>query len=188
MARINYIKLTKNEKEDFFFRLCFVLAETKNINEAAELLRDLLTEQEVEMISKRLQIADLLMDGTKYSEIKIILKVSDPTISRVNEWLRTTGDGFRSAKEKLDRCKKQEKGKMEDSFDPLSWKNLKRRYPQYYWPELILKEIIRSSSQKQLEKIRSVLAQMKDKTALYKDLNRILTRESVSKTARKLKK
>jgi len=174
MAKFHPSKLTNQGKQKLFIQLCRVLSDTKNITEAAELLRDLLTEQEVEMIGKRLKIADLLLDGLTYSNIKQALKVSDPTIARVHEWLKVAGEGFRAAKEKLKKYKKPEKEKMEDIYRSFSLRNLKRKYPMYYWPQIVLEEIIKNSNKKQKEKIRSVLYQMKEKTQLYKALDRLL--------------
>lgn len=174
MAKFYPSKLTNKEKQELFVQLCRVLTETNNINEAAELLRDLLTEQEVEMVSKRLKIADLLIEGFTYQRIKQFLKVSDPTIARVHEWLKVAGEGFRSAKEKLKKYKKSNTERIEDAYDPFSLRNLKRKYPMYYWPQIVLEEIIKNSNKKQKEKIKAVLNQMKDKTQLYKELNRLL--------------
>ena len=68
-------RLPTEEREEYFIQLCFVLSRAKNIMEAANILKDLLTEQEVEMISKRLKVADLLLGGYTYKKIKEILKV-----------------------------------------------------------------------------------------------------------------
>ncbi len=175
MAKFHPSKLNDEEKRELFTQLCYVLVGTSNLKEAAELLRDLLTEQEVEMISKRLEIADLLIDGLKYHEIRKILKTSDPTISRVNEWLKTAGEGFRMAKERLKRYNSRRgKNEIEESFDPCSFKNLRRKFPMYYWPQIVLEEIIKNSNKKQKQQIRSVLGQMKQKTQLYQNIDKIL--------------
>lgn len=174
MAKFHPSKLTDSERQELFISLCRVLTDTRSINEAAELLRDLLTEQEVEMICKRLKIADLLLEGFTYNMIKEILKVGDSTISRVHEWMKVAGEGFRTAKEKLKKYTKPDKKKLEDIYKPFSLRNLKKKYPMYYWPQIVLEEIIRSSNKKQKEKIMAVLGQMKEKTQLYKELDKLL--------------
>lgn len=174
MAKFHPSKLNTEEKRQLFTQLCYVLAETKNIDEAAELLRDLLTEQEVEMISKRLKVADLLLEGYTYQKIKETLKVSDSKIARVHEWLKLAGEGLRAAKEKLKKYKESAREKIENIYNPFSLRNLKRKYPMYYWPQIVLNEIVKNSNKKQKEKIRAVLNQIKEKTQLYKELDRLL--------------
>jgi uncharacterized protein YerC len=166
-------KLSNIEKEEYFIQLCYVLSKTKSIVESAKILKDLLTEQEVEMISKRLQIADLLIDGFNYIKIKKALKTSDTTIARVHEWLKLAGDGFHLAKEKLKNYEKR-KSKEIAKREISSWRNIKKRYPMYFWPQLILEEVIINLNQKQKKKIRQVINQTKEKTDLYKHLNVLL--------------
>jgi uncharacterized protein YerC len=165
-------RLPTEEREEYFIQLCFVLSRAKNIMEAANILKDLLTEQEVEMISKRLQIADLLIDGSSYSEIKRVLKTSDSTIARVHEWLKLAGDGFRLAKEKLKAYEHQEKRKA--SMEKSSWGGIKRKYPIYFWPQIILEEVIKNSNKTQKARIKQVLNQVKQKSELSKRISLLL--------------
>lgn len=172
MSKFHRSKLSNEEKRDYFIQLCYVLVETRSINEAAELLSDLLTEQETEMVSKRLQIADLLVDGCNYQEIRKALKVSDTTIARVNAWLKAAGDGFRLATKRLEKHKKHNLKKIKNRND--SWHSLKRKYPLYFWPQLLLEEIIKSADRRQKERMRMIMNQMQHKTQLYKNLNKLL--------------
>lgn len=176
MAKFHPSKLSRDEREYLFVELCYVLSRTSNIKEAAELLRDLLTEQEIEMISKRLSVADLLLDGLTYGEIQRVLKVSNTTIARVHEWIKVAGSGLRLAKEKLKKYKEKERKALRIEADFSSWKKMKRRYPMYFWPQLVLEEIIKNANKKQKEKIRNILKQSKQKTKLYVQLDRILRR------------
>ncbi len=165
MAKFHpYNKLSNADKEEYFIQLCFVISRTKNIIEVANILKDLLTEQEVEMVGKRLQIADMLMEGFGYSVIKKTLKTSDSTIARVHEWLKLAGNGFHLAKEKLEDYNRKEKQKM--ISEKSSWSSMKKKYPMYFWPQIILEEIVKNSNKKQRTRIRRVLGQMKQKTEL----------------------
>ncbi|MBI4837400.1 MAG: hypothetical protein HY813_03305 [Candidatus Portnoybacteria bacterium] len=155
-------KLSNADKEEYFIQLCFVLSKTRNIIEAANILKDLLTAQEVEMVGKRLQIADMLMEGFSYNVIKKTLKTSDSTIARVHEWLKLAGNGFRLAKEKLEDYNRKEKQTMISKGS--SWSSMKRKYPMYFWPQIILEEIVANSSKKQRMRIKQVLSRMKQKT------------------------
>src|SRR6266567_4047356 len=92
-----YSKLSKKEIDKILYQLCLAIAEIKNPNEAAELLRDLLSYKESEMIAKRLKIADLLVKDYTYQDIEETLKVSATTIARVQEWLQISGEGYKMA-------------------------------------------------------------------------------------------
>lgn len=64
----------------------------RNINEAENFFRDLLTIPEIKDFAKRLQIAKLLNRGLTYSETAEKVKASTSTVSRVAHWLfRGTG-------------------------------------------------------------------------------------------------
>lgn len=174
MAKFHPSKLSEKERECLFIELCYVLSRTVNIKEAAELLKDLLTEQEIEMIGKRLSIADLLLDGLTYSEIQRALKVSNTTIARVHEWIKVSGNGLRLAKEKLKKYKEKERKILKATSSLSSWEKMKRQYPMYFWPQLVLEEIIKNANKKQKEKIRNILRQSKQKSKLYMQLDKIL--------------
>jgi len=78
------------------------LAKLKNAQEAEKFYLDLLTYTEKVVLAKRWAIAVLLLRGLGYSEIKELLKVSDPTITRVRNQLRA-GGGFLLVAERLSR-------------------------------------------------------------------------------------
>ncbi|HBI16690.1 MAG TPA: hypothetical protein DDY52_00820 [Candidatus Moranbacteria bacterium] len=167
---------TKNLKKDevgkMFYKLCLAISKIKKPDEVSDLLSDLLTANEVAMISKRLKVAEMILDGFPYDEIVEKLKVGNGTIARVHEWLNISGEGYRKAVEIT-------KGKdvvKEDDYYKRSFTNIKKKYPMYYWPEIVLENIIKNSNKKQKEEIRKVVEQMdkmKEKTDLYKKLKRI---------------
>ena len=168
--------MTKRESEELFYKLCVVVAETNKIDDAAKLLRDLLSITEVEMIAKRIKIAEMLLDGSTYREINELLKTSSATILKVQEWLNTSGSGYRKVIQKT-------KGRNLRNDTPLStynssdWAELKRRLPMYFWPQILLENIIINSSKKQKDRIKSVLRQMnklEGKNLLYKRIDKIM--------------
>jgi len=167
-------RLSRKEVGKIFYQLCFAITQTKNTKEAAELLRDLLSYQEAEMIAKRLKIAELILENKTYDEIKEILKVSFGTIARVQEWIKISGDGYKRA------AQQNKSNKREDIIDEASetnWISVKRKYPSYYWPELLLEEIVRSANKRQKERLEKVVGELektKEKKGLYKKLQRIL--------------
>lgn len=170
-------KLDKKEQEELLLDFCYVISSLSDIEKAAQFVKDLLSPQEAEMLAKRVKIAQLLVDGRDYNFIQSVLKVSPSTISRVNEWLKYSGDGYRF----VARCLKErqrkriEKAKLKNPLDTTaSWKKLKRRFPLYFWPQLIIEEIIEGASKRQKQKLLLILEQIKAKPPLYKQIEKIL--------------
>ncbi|PIR96497.1 MAG: hypothetical protein COT92_00735, partial [Candidatus Doudnabacteria bacterium CG10_big_fil_rev_8_21_14_0_10_42_18] len=56
----------------------------------------------------------------------------------------------------------------------LSWRLVKKNYPLYFWPELLLKEIVRSASGRQKKQLLGVVEELRGKTKIARDLQRIL--------------
>ena len=167
-------KLSKKEVDKILYKLCFAIAEIKNPNEAAELLRDLLSYQESEMIAKRLKIAELLLHDKTYQEIYELLKVSPGTIARVQEWLKISGEGYQKA---ITRTTVNSTANKPNDYVPETWNSIKRHFPAYHWPEIVLENIIANSSKKQKEKIKVVIREMeksKEKTELYHKLKKLM--------------
>lgn len=166
-------KLSKSEVGKLFYKLCLAISEIKKPEEASNLLGDLLSLQEAEMIAKRLKIAELLLGGDSYGEIRKKIKVSYGTIARVQEWLKISGEGYRQAV-------KRTEGKnieIKNECPTIDLNVIKRRYPMYYWPEIILENIIKTANQKQKNKLKRIIRdmeKMKEKTDLYKKLNKII--------------
>lgn len=163
-----YRKLPKNQEEDLFVSLCRAAASVNDPVEASHLIKDLLTDCETRNISKRLEIARLLMDGLGYDEIAQILKVSHPTIAKVSLWLQISGEGFRLV---LQRTKDRPKVKVAKE----SWGYLKRRYPQYFWPQVLLEELVTSANRKELERIKQVMGKLKEKSELIRRIDGLVS-------------
>ena len=169
-------KLSKKEVEKYFYQLCVAISETKNAKEVAELLRDLLSYQEAEMIAKRLKIAELLLDEFTYDEIQAELKVSAATIARVQEWIRIAGEGYQKAARRI-KGKSIKEDEIVYNYD--SWGKMKKRFPAYYWPELLLETIIREANERQRKKINSVISEMektKEKSEVFYKIRKIMVR------------
>jgi TrpR-related protein YerC/YecD len=166
-------KLSKEEIAKFFYKLCLAIAEINNPREAANFLRDLLSFQEAEMIAKRLKIAELLEKGKIYDDIKNEVKASYGTIARVQEWMKVSGDGFRLAISKT----KGKDLKAEKECPIIEMNLLKKKYPMYYWPEILLESIVETANYKQKAKLKKVINQMgemKKKTELYAKLKNLI--------------
>jgi TrpR-related protein YerC/YecD len=168
----NPSKLSKDEIDKLIIQFCQAISLLKNPIEVAEFLKDLISSQEAEMLAKRLKIAELLLGGLTYTQIEDALRVNPNTVSRVNEWLRLSGDGYRLVLERMPKEEKHES--FEGRFEPFSLRNIKKRYPMYYWPQIVIENILKTAKEKDKQKMRAVLRTMDKKTALFKQLNALL--------------
>ncbi|MBI4067784.1 hypothetical protein HY407_05365 [Candidatus Gottesmanbacteria bacterium] len=144
-------KLTPKERKELIVDLCRSLVVLRSTEEVAEALTDLLTPKEVETIAKRLKIAEYLSSGKDYVYIRDVLKVGYSTIARVNTWLNLSGVGFKVMLSRRKKSPKQES--IEEIYDPLSWRNIKRRYSLYFWPQLLFEEIVKTADRGEKKKI-----------------------------------
>lgn len=167
-------KLSMAEQEALVLDLINAFSQTQTLNDAALFLQDLLTKAEMKILSKRLRIAKLLLYGMTYREIEKDLHVGHGTVARIAAWLAERGDGFRKIIEKLP--KKQDDKKW---FERSEWDSFKRRYSLYFWPELLLEEIVRNANQKQKERIKSVLERLEEKSELHKKIEKLLRHSKV---------
>ncbi|OGF20113.1 hypothetical protein A3I35_02155 [Candidatus Falkowbacteria bacterium RIFCSPLOWO2_02_FULL_45_15] len=67
----------------------------KNQAEMKKFLRDLLTEAEIEELSKRWQTAQMLDQKVPYATIVKTTGLSSTTIARVAQWLKSGKGGYR---------------------------------------------------------------------------------------------
>jgi len=170
MARIRKKeRLSKQDQESLLFDLVHAIVQTKDINEAALFLQDLFTKSEILTISKRLRIAKLLINGASYENIERKINVSHGTIAKIAAWLTDKGEGFRKIISKIPKEPKQK-----DLAEVSDWDKLKRRHSLYFWPEILLEEIVKNSNKKQKERISSVLEVMEEKSELHKRLEKLL--------------
>ena len=173
-------ELSKKEIEKLFYKLCVVISATNKTEDAAKLLRDLLSFTEAEVIAKRIKIAEMLLEELTYRDIVKKVKTSHSTIFKVQEWLKISGEGYRKA---IRETKGKELKKISDThnYNPEDWMSMKKRFPMYYWPEILLENIIATSNRKQKNKIESVLRQMdkmKKKDNLHRRIEKIIKRDS----------
>ena len=167
--RKRFDRLTKKDHEDLTMDLVNAMVSAKSIKDAALILQDLLTRSEMNILSKRLRIAKLLLAGMTYEEIKKQLFVSHGTIAKIAAWLAEKGDGFRKIIKDLPK-----KSNAKDIMELSDWDRIKRRHSLYFWPELLLEEIIKNANNRQKERIKDVLDQLDRKSELHKSINNLL--------------
>lgn len=167
-------KLSKPEIENIVLELIEAFVNCKTTEEAAMFTQDLLTESELSFISRRLRIAKLLLQDKTYKEVQDSLHVSQTTIAKIAFWLNHRGEGFRNIIKKLP-------NKQVENHDPLmqsQWTSLKRRYPAYFLPEIIIEQIVKTANKKQKERLSKVVfevdSSMKEKSHLHRELEKLL--------------
>lgn len=175
MAKFSKInKLSAKEEEQLLIEFCKALVEVKTSEEAAQFLKDLLSRQEATMLAKRIAIARNLIEGSTYEDIQKGLKVSYGTIARVSHWLENSGEGYRMVVKRVKPEKSAEEKYIEELEKPVSWKAIKRKHSIYFWPELLLEEIVKNASKRQKERLRNIIGKFDEKSELFERLNSIL--------------
>jgi len=172
MAKFYYkSKLSSKEQEELLINLCDAISSIDSSKEAAQFLKDLLSSQEAEMLAKRIKIAELLLKGWDYKRIKNRLKVGESTIARVSEWLKFTGDGYRLIIKRLKERRKKREVKSKPKMGPKAGiESLKQRYPIMFWPEFLIKDLIKNAKIKNKQKILKTLEEIREKPGLYKKI------------------
>lgn len=164
----NFKRLSAKDKDELFIRFAQAVATLKNSTEVAEFIKDLLSEEEVWMLARRLKIAELLQEGFTYEQIRNSVKVSDTTIAKVHLWLKTYGNGYRTV---ISRTKKLDP-KPVDFNSP--WRQLQNKYPMYFWPQIVLRQIVQSANSRERARLSKVVYELKGKTKLARQLENLL--------------
>lgn len=169
MAKYSRIsKLSKKEQNEILTEFCEALASLRKAQDVAYFLKDLLGEQEVEMLAKRLKIARLLLEDLNYESIQGELKVSPSTVARVNFWLNYSGgQGYRLAI-------KKSRGKTEKRKE--AWENwmARRRHP-YLLLDNLLKAADVALEERKARQLEQVFEDVRSKSKLMKEFNRLIS-------------
>lgn len=175
MAKFSRIpKLSHKEEEALLIDFCRASTMVHNPVEAAQFLKDLLTEPEIGMLAKRLKIAQLLLEGYTYDQIREVLRVSTGTIGRIGAWLKRGGDGFKLIYQRMPKSKEG----LDDKDIMSEWEKHKRTYSQYYWPFLLWDRLEKEANWRQKQKLRGIFSELKDKTKLFKELSEFFRKMS----------
>ncbi|OGI27156.1 MAG: hypothetical protein A2359_01300 [Candidatus Moranbacteria bacterium RIFOXYB1_FULL_43_19] len=127
------------EKKKFLGEFYSVIAQLKTRDEVKNFFKDLLTLSEVVMLSRRIQVAQLLLQGESHDDIRRKLKVGFGTITNVERWLK---DGFGGYKEIIERYKKKYNVKKWDGGGdfPYSRQWLRKKYPLHFLLSNLIKK------------------------------------------------
>jgi uncharacterized protein YerC len=101
MSQVSKRILSPKIKKRLDAVLLDAIAGVQSSSQVSDLIRDILTPTEQEMIKKRIGIAVLLEKGYDHRTISEILRVSTTTVNRISLWLKTYGDGYRRIARRL---------------------------------------------------------------------------------------
>lgn len=159
--------LSEEEELKLFVNLAKCFASMKSEEEVAKLLRDLLTQTESTTISRRLQIAELLLNGKTYAKVREETSASPVTIAKIQTWLMNYGDGLRTA---INRKPKKKTASPQTE----EWRMLKKRFPMYFWPQILLEEIVKSAGIRNRQRILKIAKDLKKKGQLAPEFEKLL--------------
>lgn len=162
-------KLSRGEQEDFLSDLLAAFQIIRDPEEVVQFIQDLFTRKEVAFFSKRLRIAKLLLEQKTYDEVISAVHTSHTTVAKVAAWLNQKGEGFRTVIQKLPK----RKDNVDDSLAKAEWQHLMRRYPGYFWPQLIMKEVGKQLDTHKRKQLTKILTTLDDKRLLHKELEDI---------------
>ena len=130
-GKVRYNQLSEFEKKKYLGEFYTMVSLLRSREEVKKFFKDLLTLSEVVMISRRIQIAKMLLAGLSYEEIVKKLKVGINTVSQVDRWVR---GGFGGYKEVINRYDKKNARREIEKMPapPFSWQAIKRKYPLHF--------------------------------------------------------
>ncbi len=75
----------------------------RHMGEAKRFFRDLLTDDEIDMLVRRWKVVSMLASGDSYRRIEQETSMSSRTVARIAKWLKEGPGGYRIVLERLKR-------------------------------------------------------------------------------------
>ena len=132
MARIDSRKVDPKKRMEYLDLLWTSISELKSREEIKNFFKDLLSESEAIMLSRRIMIAKYLLEGKSYDEIGGILGASKATIASVHNWLVSGFSGYENAIKKFNSAIDKRLPIREDPSMPGSFSWLRKKYPLHF--------------------------------------------------------
>jgi uncharacterized protein YerC len=127
MAKRKIQEVDKIERREMLSEFFGMVAELKSSKDAENFFKDLLTPSESLMLTRRIAIAKMLLEGWNFSDITKKLKVGSNTINTVSSWLYSGFGGYLNEVGKVAN-KKEFKKRIPDA----EWQRIKKRYPAHF--------------------------------------------------------
>ena len=131
-GKVRYNELSENDKKKFLGDFYSMITLLEGRDEVKKFFKDLLTLSEVVMISRRIQVARMLLEEKSYDYIKKELKVGSSTISQVEKWLHNGFGGYKKAIENYNKKNKNREDFDPEEMTPYSPAWVRKKYPLYY--------------------------------------------------------
>lgn len=87
MGKVSHHTIGPREREKMLGHIAHALGSLKQEKDIQSFLQQLLTSSEIIMLSRRLKVARLLIEGNTYREIREQLNVGISTIIAIDKWL-----------------------------------------------------------------------------------------------------
>ncbi len=155
----NHARMMKRQRTELILKLAQAITNVRSLDEAADLVQDLLSEQEATMLAKRIAIADALLDGHTYQTICRMHTTSMATVARVSAWLHSSGSGY----ELLHR-------RRAANAPPPGLRHDRGRTTIYNWMYHAFGELADSLDAAQRRKLETSINRLDKKSALYREL------------------
>ena len=88
----------KDKNTDYLMK---AILELEDVNECYNFFQDICTINEIKSLTQRLQVAKMLVEDKRYTEVEEVTGASTATISRVNRCLNYGEGGYKSILKKL---------------------------------------------------------------------------------------
>ncbi len=140
-GKVKYNELSEFQKKKYLGDFYSMVALLKTREEVKKFFKDLLTLSEVVMISRRIQIALMLLQRNSYEEIRKELKVGFTNICQVEKWLNNGFGGYREILSRHMRNEKKRKGNRSNvPAAPYTLDWVRKKYPLHFLLLNLLKD------------------------------------------------
>lgn len=133
MAKVKSHEVNSKERYKIIGNFFDIIANLKSKKEVVDFFVGLLTPSENLMVARRIQIAQLLIEGEGYETIKNKLKVSFQTITKTERWLHSEDEDYNNW---LAKCLKIKPSKNNRGLEK---ENLLNRYSHHRFIKNLLK-------------------------------------------------
>jgi len=131
MVKVNPRKINNPDRMKYLDLLWTSIAAFKSRDEVKNFFKDLLSESESIMLSRRIMIAKYLLEGLTYDEIKARIGVGDGNIAKVHSWLVSGFGGYEKAVKEFNKVL-DKRGINKIPSPPLSFEWLRKKYPLHF--------------------------------------------------------
>lgn len=131
MVKVNPRKINNLDRMKYLDLLWTSIAVLESRDEVRNFFKDLLSESEAIMLSRRIMIAKYLLEGLTYDEIKARMKVGAGNIAKVHSWLISGFGGYEKAVKEFNKAL-DKRGVNKIPVRPLSFEWLRKKYPLHF--------------------------------------------------------